>query len=271
MPHTDRPPKTVRRYRAVLAYDGTRYRGFQRQAGDTPTVQGALEAAIQRVTQQAVTIIGAGRTDTGVHATGQVVVFDAAWRHPTEALWRAINANAPDDIALQSLNDTDAAFHPRFDARSRTYEYTLYVAPVRQPILNNWAWHVPARALDLDLMQHAAHLLLGSHDFATFGQPPQGDNTVREMLHSEFTPVRALRPEGRVIRYTIAANAFLYRMVRRIMGALVRVGSGQVTLDAFETAFRAADKTWSNQTAPARGLCLTTVTYEVGGETPAGV
>lgn len=258
---TDRPPATVRRYRAVLAYDGTRYYGFQRQAGDTPTVQGALEAAIQRVTQQAVTIVGAGRTDTGVHATGQVVAFDTAWKHPTEALWRAINANTPDDIALQSLNDTDATFHPRYDARSRTYEYTLYVAPVRQPILNNWAWHVPARALDLDAMQHAATLLLGTHDFATFGQPPQGDNTVREMLYSEFTPVRTLAPEGSMIRYTISANAFLYRMVRRIVGALVRIGSGQVTLDEFEDAFRAADSTWPNQTAPARGLCLTMVTY----------
>lgn len=258
---TDRPPPTVRRYRAVLAYDGTRYRGFQRQAGDTPTVQGALEAAIQRVTQQAVTVVGAGRTDTGVHATGQVIAFDAAWQHPTEALWRAINANAPDDIALQSLANTDATFHPRYDARSRTYEYTLYVAPVRQPILNNWAWHVPTRMLDLARMQHAASQLLGTHDFATFGQPPQGDNTVREMLHSEVAQVRDLMPEGREIRYTIAANAFLYRMVRRIVGALVRVGSGQVTLDEFEAAFRAADGTWPTQTAPARGLCLTTVTY----------
>jgi tRNA pseudouridine38-40 synthase len=261
MPHTDRPPAAVRRYRAVLAYDGTRYRGFQRQAGDTPTVQGALEAAIQRVTGQAITVIGAGRTDSGVHASGQVIAFDAAWRHPTEALWRAINANAPDDIALQSLNDTDATFHPRFDARSRTYEYTLYKAPVRQPILNNWAWHVPVHTLDLDRMQQAAAHLLGTHDFATFGQPPQGNNTVRTMLHSAFTQVRDLTPEGHEIRYTITANAFLYRMVRRIVGALVRVGSGQVTLDEFESAFRAADGAWPNQTAPARGLCLTTVTY----------
>lgn len=260
-PDTDRPPAAVRRYRAILAYDGTRYQGFQRQAGDTPTVQGAVEAAIQCVTGQAITLIGAGRTDSGVHATGQVIAFDVAWRHPTEALWRAINANAPDDIALQSLDETDAAFHPRYDARSRTYDYTLYEAPVRQPILNKWAWHVPARALDLDRMQHAASLLLGTHDFATFGQPPQGDNTVREMLHSQFTGVRPLTPQGREIRYTISANAFLYRMVRRIVGALVRVGSGQVTLDEFEAAFRAADGTWPNQTAPARGLCLTMVTY----------
>jgi tRNA pseudouridine38-40 synthase len=255
------------RYRALLAYDGTAYQGFQRQAGDTPTVQGAVEAALRRVTGEATSLTGAGRTDSGVHATGQVIAFEAAWRHPTAALLRAVNANVPDDIALLALDEARADFHPRFDARSRTYRYTLYTAPVRQPHLNNRAWHAAPRPLDLDAMQAAAALLLGTHDFATFGQPPQGDNTVRELLRSAFAVLDEhvggeTGPDTVIIRYTVEANAFLYRMVRRIVGALVRVGRGQVTRDEFAAVFRAADGSWPNQTAPAHGLCLTKVTYQ---------
>ncbi len=260
-------PFPVRRYKAVLAYDGTRYQGFQRQAGDTPTIQGAVEAALRRVTQQAIAITGAGRTDTGVHATGQVIAFDAAWRHPVEALCRALNANVPADIALLALSETDAGFHPRFDARSRTYHYTLYTAPVRQPHLNNRAWHAATRPLDVAAMQAAAAVLVGTHDCATFGQPPQGDNTVREILRSAVAVLDGhyageTGPDTIILRYAVEANAFLYRMVRRVVGGLVRVGRGQVTLDEFAAAFRAADGTWPNQSAPAHGLCLTQVTYQ---------
>lgn len=259
MAHAARPPV---RYRAMVAYDGTRYYGFQRQAGDTPTIQGRIETALARVTRQSITLHGAGRTDSGVHATGQVVAFDAVWRHTTPDLWRAVNANLPDDIAFQSLEQAEAGFHPRFDARSRVYEYMLFIAPVRQPLLNNTAWHVRAnRPLDVDAMQQAATLLLGTHDFATFGKPPQGDNSVRTVMQSSFALLATTVPEGRLLRYTIEANAFLYRMVRRVVGALVHVGSGQLALADFEAAFRAADGSQIQQTAPACGLCLVNVTY----------
>lgn len=257
-----RPTVHDQRYRAEVAYDGRRYCGFQRQAGDTLTIQGAIETALKHVTQQPVTIAGAGRTDSGVHATGQVIAFEVAWRHPTQALWRALNAKLPDDIVLQALNEAQADFHPRFDARSRMYEYTLYVAPVRQPLLNNLAWHVPTQhPLNVATMQQAADLLIGTHDFATFGTPPQGDNTVRTVMQSVFEPLRGARPEVQMLRYTIEANAFLYRMVRRIVGTLVRVGTSQVSLAAFEAALKAADGNRAEQTAPARGLCLVHVTY----------
>jgi tRNA pseudouridine38-40 synthase len=242
------------RYRALLAYDGTDYLGFQRQAGNAPTIQGTVEAAIGRVTGQSVTVNGAGRTDSGVHASGQVIAFDVDWRHTPQDLWRALNANLPGSIVLQSLDVAEPGFHPRFDAQSRAYEYTLYVAPVRNPLLIRYAWHM-RRPLDMTLMQIAAATLIGEHDFATFGLPPQGENTVRLVYRSEFSLVGAL------IRYHIRANAFLYRMVRRTVGALVRVGEGTLTLDAFETAFRAADVTRINYTAPACGLCLTEVNY----------
>jgi tRNA pseudouridine38-40 synthase len=252
----------VARYRAVLAYDGTHYRGFQRQAGDTPTIQGSIEAAIAQVTGQPVSITGAGRTDSGVHATGQVIAFDVEWKFSTHNLWHAINALLPDAIALQSLDEAGAGFHPRYDAQSRTYEYSLVVAPVRQPLLSLYAWFVPDRSpLDLQSMRIAAASLTGVHDFATFGQPPQGENTIREVKRSELAVIADLAPEGQLIRYEIEANAFLYRMVRRIVAALIRVGLGKLSLDVFETAFRAADASWPNQTAPAHGLCLTKVTY----------
>jgi tRNA pseudouridine38-40 synthase len=262
MARATRPPGTPSRYRAVVAYEGTRYFGFQRQAGDTPTIQGTLESAIRRVSQQSVTVLGAGRTDSGVHATGQVIAFDVAWSHTTGDLWRAINANLPDDMALQSLDRAQAGFHPRYDALSRTYEYTLYVAPVRQPLLNNLAWHVPSSSLlNVKIMQQAADGLGGAHDFATFGQPPQGENTIREVRRSELMVPLGTQPGVQLIRYTIEANAFLYRMVRRIVGALVRAGRAQLSLDEFLAAFHAADGSWPNQTAPACGLCLIEVTY----------
>lgn len=249
-------------YRAVVAYEGTRYCGFQRQAGDTPTIQGTLEAALEQVTGRATTLRAAGRTDTGVHATGQVIAFNAAWRHPPDALLRALNANLPDDIAVQTLEEAHNGFHPRYDARRRMYEYTLYVAPVRQPLLNNFAWHVPTGdLLDIKTMQRAATSLIGEHDFATFGQPPQGENTVRAVTRSEFSVTFGPQPGQQVVQYTIEANAFLYHMVRRIVGALMRVGSGRLSLDEFDAAFRAADGSWPNQMAPARGLCLVNVTY----------
>lgn len=252
----------VTRYRAVLAYDGTEYLGFQRQAGDTPTIQGAVEAALRQVTQREITVIGAGRTDAGVHATGQVIAFDAAWPHETDALWRAINANLPDAVALQSLEEAGADFHPRFDARSRAYAYTLYFAPVRQPRWQRYAWHIATHCSPaLDDLRQAAAGLVGKHDFATFGQPPQGESTVREVFRSEIALVDQPEASGCILRYEIEANAFLYRMVRRIAGGLARVGRGNLAAEDFLTAFRAADGTWPNPSAPAHGLCLTRVTY----------
>jgi len=249
-------------YRAVVAYDGTGYFGFQRQTGDTPTIQGELERAIERVAGQQVTVKAAGRTDAGVHATGQVIAFELDWRHPIEDLGRALNATLPDAVAVRSLDEVEQGFHPRFDARSRVYEYTLYVAPVRHPLLNRYAWHVPANSpLDLPAMQQAATRLIGVHDFAAFGQPPQGESTIREVMRSECFTLPEPQAVAQVIRYRIEANAFLYRMVRRLVSALVRVGSGDLALGEFEAVFRAADGTRLNQTAPAHGLCLVEVRY----------
>lgn len=251
----------VTRYRATLAYDGTNYQGFQRQVGDTPTIQLAVEHAIARVTGQATTVIGAGRTDTGVHAAGQVITFEVDWQHPDTDLLRAINAVLPPDIALQDLA-LGSGFHPRFDAHSRLYRYTIVQASQRQPLLSRYAWYMRG-PLDLQAMQTAAALLLGEHDFATFGSPPVGTNTVREVFRSEWETQTPL------LLYTIEATAFLQHMVRRIVGMLVDVGRGHTTVTQFEAAFRAADLAQSGRVAPPQGLVLEQVTYKNILRTPS--
>ena len=245
------------RYRATLAYDGSAYQGFQRQAGRTPTIQLALEQALERVTGQAVTVNGAGRTDSGVHAAGQVIAFDVAWRHRDADLLRALNAVLPGDIALQDIAQ-QPGFHPRFDALARLYTYDVLNVPQRQPLLRCRAWHVWA-PLDVNALNAAAALLVGEHDFATFGQPPQGTSTVRAVLRSEWAAQPA--SGGALLTYSVEANAFLQHMVRRLAGTLVEVGRGALTVAQFEAAFRAADLAQAGPLAPPHGLMLAAVRY----------
>lgn len=249
------------RYRATLAYDGTAYQGFQRQAEGIPTIQAAVEQALRRVTRQDVTVIGAGRTDSGVHARGQVIAFDAEWRHTNADLLRALNALLPDDIAVQDICQ-QPGFHPRFDALSRRYSYTVIEASQPQPLLRLQSWRVWG-VLDTEAMQTAAALLLGKHDFATFGQPPQGTNTVREVHYSGWTAHPA--DYGRKLVYEVEANAFMHHMVRRIVGMLIEVGLGALPVAGFEQAFRAADLAQAGMIAPPQGLVLEKVRYP--GET----
>ncbi|MCZ7544022.1 MAG: tRNA pseudouridine(38-40) synthase TruA [Anaerolineae bacterium] len=247
-------PAAPRRYRATVAYDGAGYQGFQRQAPGTPTIQGAIEGALRRVAGQDITIMGAGRTDTGVHATGQVIAWDMAWRHAADDLLRAVNANLPCDIALQALEETRADFHPRFDAQSRTYQYDIDNAPVRHPLYTRTAWHV-GRPLDGLAMQAAAQHLLGEHDFAAFGRPPQGENTVRTVMRAAWAH------DGRTFRFTIEANAFLQRMVRSLVGTMVEVGAGSISPVTFADILASADRARAAAPAPPHGLCLVSVHY----------
>jgi tRNA pseudouridine38-40 synthase len=251
------------RYRAILAYDGTAYQGFQRQL-DAPTIQGQVEAALEAVTRQRVTVIGAGRTDTGVHATGQVIAFEVEWRHEPAALLNAVNANLPDDIAVQDIALAAAGFHPRFDARARTYRYTIITAPQRQPLLRQRAWWLRGE-LDGAALQHASALLIGEHDFATFGKPPQGNNTVRTVMQSGWQQSGQSGQNetfGQRWIYTIQANAFLQHMVRRVVGLLVQVGRGAMSHAEFEVLFRRAELASGIPLAPPQGLALERVDYE---------
>jgi tRNA pseudouridine38-40 synthase len=263
------------RYRAIIAYDGTAYLGFQKLPDGQPTVLGTISKVIGQINGANVRVLGAGRTDAGVHATGQVIAFDLpTWKHSVETLLQALNATLPTDIAILRLEHAQPDFHPRFEARSRTYRYLVYEAPIRHPMLARSHWHIRphhGQLLDVDKMKAAAAQLIGTHDFASVGTPPDNDgskSTVRDLFRSEWRE----RPHelGRELAYTIEANAFLYHMVRTIVQALVDVGAKRLTLDAFNDNIQAKDRTRFGKLAPAHGLTLISVSYDDGGTTPAG-
>jgi len=256
------------RYRVVLAYDGTAYQGFQRQTNGSRSIQTAVEKAIAAVTSsganeqpdgQAVRVLSAARTDTGVHAAGQVITFELDWQHLDWQLLSALNAELPGDIAVQRLDRVDRRFHPRFDAISRTYRYVIYEALPRNPLYARTAWHIRER-LDVSVMQQAAAALIGEHDFATFGNPTQGTRTVRTVYLSSWE-VETLDANTRLLSYTVEANGFLHHMVRVLVGTMAAMGMGRLSSDEFLDAFRAADRSRALKMAAPHGLTLMAVRY----------
>lgn len=244
------------RLRATIAYDGTEYHGFQRQA-NARSVQNVLEEALSITCGEPINVSGAGRTDTGVHATGQVVAFEVNWPHELVDLQRAVNVRLPEDVSVLDLAVCGEGFHPRYSACSRTYEYTIMIGPVRQPLVRRYAWQV-WQPLDVRRMNDAAGRLIGEHDFAAFGTPPQGDVTVRRVMRSEWRAMTDRWPE---LVFTIEANAFLFRMVRRIVKALTQVGLGQLSAEDISDILASKDSQRVKGIAPACGLCLVKVTY----------
>jgi tRNA pseudouridine38-40 synthase len=241
------------RYRATVEYDGCDYLGFQIQARGR-TIQGELEKALERITQESTRVVGAGRTDAGVHALGQVIAFNSRWRHSSKELHRALNAVLPPEIAISELDLVRSEFHPRYDALWRQYQYVIVNQPVRSPLWQRYAHHV-AEVLDVEAMQIASRQLVGVHDFAAFGRPMRGEPTQRQVLQAEWSA------EDRRLVFTITANAFLYRMVRNIVGSLVRVGRGELAVADMVAMLESRDRAAAGPPAPARGLCLTKVAY----------
>ena len=241
------------RFRAKVEYDGTDFYGFQVQAAER-TVQGEIERALEAVTGDSTRVVGAGRTDRGVHARGQIVSFSAVWRHGLSDLHRALNAVLAADVAILELELAPEGFHPRFSALRRAYRYTILNQRQRSPLERRTAWQVTQK-LDLACMAEASQSLLGTQDFATFGQPPQGENTVRTVFRAEW------HADGPRLWFDIEANAFLYRMVRSIVGTLVQVGWGQLQPHEMASLLRARDRSLVRQVAPAHGLCLMQVDY----------
>ena len=241
------------RYCATIEYDGADFLGYQLQAKGR-TVQGEIEKSLKQVTQAQVRIDGAGRTDAGVHATGQVIAFNVAWRHTLEDLQRALNATLPDDIVIKELQTVKPSFHPRFSALSRTYLYQVVNQRWPSVLQRRYAHHV-SQDLDVEAMNEAAQFLVGGHDFASFGKPTQGRSTVRTVTQAEW-----LVEDNKLI-FNITANAFLYRMVRNIVGTLLETGLGRLTVVDIKEILEARELTRSAPPAPACGLCLVKVTY----------
>ena len=242
------------RYQVILAYDGTEFCGFQRQGQDR-TVQVVVEAALREIGWQDKTIYAAGRTDTGVHASGQVIVFDLQWRHDLDTLIRALNANLPEDVSVKQAEVVDDHFHPRFQARFRCYQYRIYSAPERNPFWDRYAWRVYPE-LSVDYLNQAASLLIGKHNFAAFGTAPQpGGSTVRMIYRADW-----LKEEPNQVIFTVTGSAFLYHMVRRMVSLQVQVAQERLSIEEFKKMVM-EQKIMAPGLAPPHGLFLTKVGF----------
>jgi tRNA pseudouridine38-40 synthase len=242
-------------HKITVAYVGTEFSGWQIQLGKR-TVQGCLETAVEKIWGQKISVQGSGRTDTGVHAHGQVASFNAPRQHTAEVAMRAINANLPRDVRVVKCRLVSPAFHARFDAAGKTYRYLILNHPVQDPFTLESHWHVP-RPLDVPAMRKAARMLLGRHDFASFTSNPgyERESTVRTMTRASISR------HGSVLSFQFTAEGYLYRMVRNLVGALVKVGKGRITVEEFGKIFRSCRRSDAPETAPACGLYLMNVKY----------
>jgi tRNA pseudouridine38-40 synthase len=242
--------------RLTVEYEGTAYQGWQVQPGG-PTVQEILERALTTALREPVRVRGAGRTDAGVHACGQVAAVRVT-RVPDDLsrLRRSLNALTPADVAVRDIAVVDDAFDPRRDARSRLYEYRILNAPAPSPFWRRWAWHVPD-PLDLGAMDGAAAELVGEHDFAAFrgADAEPVHSTVRAVLESRLERTPPL------LVYRIEATAFLKHMVRNVVGTLVEVGRGERAPAGMRELLAGRDRTRAGATAPPHGLTLVAVRY----------
>jgi tRNA pseudouridine38-40 synthase len=252
----------------VVSYDGTDFHGFQVQAG-VPTIQGTLEEALALFCEPEGRVAGAGRTDAGVHASGQVVMVQLPWRHSLADLQNAWNVRLPSTIAVRRLAVAPEGFHPRYSAAKRTYRYYVIEGDSatlgRSPLTDRFALYMQ-QPLDVEAMQAAAASMVGEHDFATFGQPTKGESTVRRVFAAEWQVViDSLAPldeaPERQLVLTVTANGFLRTMVRNLVGTFLAVGRGAWTLGAVAEALAAKDRRRSAPPAPPNGLVLEQVIY----------
>lgn len=243
------------RYQLTLAYDGTDFFGSQRQANKR-TVQGELEKALRVLGWKGRSILLSGRTDTGVHATGQVAACDLDWDHADGELARALNSNLPADLSVRDAKIVRDDFHPRFDAASRVYRYRLFCDTVRDPIRERFAWRVHP-AIRGELLNRTAAVFIGAHDFSAFGSPttPNGA-TIRTVMNAEWT--QTANDEW---QFEVEADAFLYRMVRRLVFVQIEVAQGKVSMEAAAEMLKRAAPAKRSGLAPAHGLILVEVKY----------
>jgi tRNA pseudouridine38-40 synthase len=244
----------VPRYKLTIEYDGTGYAGWQRQPS-LPTIQASIEEAIRSITQASSTVTGAGRTDAGVHALGQVASFESNKALSPEEWTRALNGVLPRDINVISTEVAPDAFHARYSALSKMYEYRILNRRERSALARDRAWHI-RDPLDLAAMREAAAFLLGNHDFSSFqGHPTDTEDPQCNLMCLEITTT------GHVVRVASRGDRFLKQMVRAIVGTLVEVGRGSRRAQSLEDILAAKDRRAAGYTAPAHGLYLVKVEY----------
>jgi tRNA pseudouridine38-40 synthase len=262
-------PAALRRARLVVAYDGAGFHGFAESAA-TPTVMGVLRAAIERVVRQPVELVGAGRTDAGVHAWGQVVSGDLPADVDLEGLARRVTRMCGPSVVVRSAEwADDPAFSARFSARYRHYRYDVVNQSVPVPALASRAWHVPA-PLGIHAMRLACDPLIGEHDFSSFCRAPHRTSTEvasgvpvpslrRRVMLAQWTEVDD--DYGPLLRFEIRANAFCHQMVRSIVGTMIDVGHGKLHAGDIRSIMLAHDRSRAGQVAPPHGLTLWDVGY----------
>jgi tRNA pseudouridine38-40 synthase len=253
----------MRTLKLTVAYEGTRFVGWQRQAKGE-SIQGLLEEALARIEGGPVSVQGAGRTDAGVHAQGQVASVRVACLHDAATLTRAVNAQLPGDVRVLSIDEAEDGFHARFSARSKQYRYQIERRPIASPFDRAYAWHLP-EPLNLEAMRASASALVGTHDFAAFHSAgSETRSTIRTVARSELTPGG---PVGEthaspLLVYEITGDGFLRHMVRTIVGTLVEVGRGRRTPESVASLLLGGARQDAGRTAPAHGLFLVRVVYD---------
>ena len=258
---SETPARTLK---LTISYAGTRLVGWQRQAAGV-SVQGLLEDALERFEGAPVAVHGAGRTDAGVHALGQVASVRITSPHPLDAVARGLNACLPPDVRVIGIQEVAADFHARFSARSKAYRYQLQTAAVVSPFDRAYVWHVP-EALDVEAMRAAAHALIGTHDFSAFrstGSDTKG--SVRTITRSAIgeRAVASWQDEAvPLLVYDVIGSGFLRHMVRAIVGTLVEVGRGQRPEASIAALLEGGSRSEAGITAPPQGLFLVRVVYD---------
>jgi tRNA pseudouridine38-40 synthase len=262
---------STRWLKLTVAYDGTAYSGWQFQP-DKPTVQGAIEATWQRLTQETLRITAAGRTDAGVHALGQTVGLATETRLTNEDLHRGLNALLPEDIAVVTIEDARENFHATYDAVGKRYRYHIHNSRSPSVFARHYAWHYP-QPLDASAMHKAAQSLVGRHDFSSFetagSERPDSIRTIHELRVGVGQAVpdniragnRQAQSDLQSITIDVHGDGFLYNMVRTIVGTLVEVGAGKRDTGWPAEVLAARDRRRAGQTAPPHGLFLVRVDY----------
>ena len=254
----------MRNLKLTVSYDGTRFVGWQRQ-GKGKSIQGLLEAAFMDLEGAPCTVNGAGRTDAGVHASGQVASVCVTLMHDVATIARALNAQLPKEIRVIAVEDVRSEFHARFSAAKKTYRYLIFNGPVVGPFLNRFVWHI-REPLNKTAMAIAARQLVGTHDFNVFKNADHDPSTtIRTLLHSDISEAQATLTDAHVqklLMYEVSGDGFLHHMVRYLVGTMLEVARGRYTLRDFKNLLNNEETEAVVVRAPAQGLFLKQVIYD---------
>lgn len=243
------------RVKLTVAYDGTNYSGFAKNEG-VVTIEGELNRTLSHLAKENIEVIGASRTDAGVHALGNVAVFDTGCNIPADRFRAALNTKLPEDIRIIRSEEVSDSFHPRYTDVQKTYEYTIYLGDVQPPIKRLYSWHI-YKELDIKNMIAASNYLVGKHDFTSFCGV--NGNQVKDKVRT-VKDINIIRNENELTIRAIG-DGFLYNMVRIIAGTLADVGLGKISPLEIKNILESRDRKLAGRTAPAKGLCLVRIEY----------